>query len=68
MESNKFEWQQISRKTSRAKVIGGWLILDIQTKETRTPEFWATAVRKSVGNALCFVPDIDHKWKLDCYE
>jgi len=59
-----FEWQQISRTTYRAKVPGGWIIKDLEERVTKTPEFWATAVRKSVGNALCFIEDEKYEWEV----
>jgi len=60
----KFKWERISNNTYRAQVVGGWLVNDIVIQTTRTPEFWSTATRKAVGNALCFVPDPKHLWNI----
>ena len=60
----EFKWEKLSKSTYRAKVAGGWLVNDIVVETTKTPEFWATAVRKAVGNALCFVPDPNHEWEI----
>jgi len=58
-----FKWERLVDGTSRAKVYGGWVLKDIEVRTTRTPEFWATAIRTAVGTSLCFIPDPEHKWE-----
>ena len=53
-------WETVDEETSRAKVIGGWIVLHVKTTK---------AVSKSGSNvqqseSMIFVADRDHEWHL----
>jgi len=49
----KFEWEYIGGLTSRAKVIGGWIINHRDTFE------------QGYGESMVFVSDPNHKWEIE---
>ncbi len=55
-----FEWEDICPSTSRAKVIGGWLIrtfIMFDNHDFYSPE-------KSSSVTMVFVPDPFHQWEV----
>ena len=51
----KFDWgwEKLDEYTYRAKVIGGWLVVNE-----------ITSTKGNCGNAMAFVPDRDHEWMI----
>jgi hypothetical protein len=60
----KFNWQVISGEsldsTSRAMVIGGWLV-----SYSRTLMFLGENENGSVSETMVFVPDPNHEWEIE---
>jgi hypothetical protein len=64
----KFKWERIftshnalfgGTNTSRAKVLGGWLI----NNQTYTNS--CINGERNICESMCFVPDQNHEWKVD---
>ena len=57
------EWEEVSDQTLRLKVPEGWVVqveqyvIEYDKHDNKIPKFLTTAV--------CFVPDPEHKWKLE---
>lgn len=57
----KFEWEKIhqsysgSSNTERAKVFGGWLIL----------QGFGNGVKDGFNISITFMPDKDHEWEIE---
>lgn len=50
-----FEWEKLDEDTTRAKIIGGWIIyISDHDDETGNP----------VGACMVFIPDTNHEWKI----
>jgi hypothetical protein len=59
-----WEWERLDDKTARAKVIGGWIILHLQSTFA-TGEFGKKTNVKIVNSeSMVFLADRDHEWTI----
>lgn len=71
-------WEQLPQNHAgtlfRVKVIGGWLVKEVQDFPTQVPEernsfnvfvTWKNEEGLNWTSSICFVPDPEHKWQID---
>lgn len=57
----KFVWEKIGENyTSRAKVIGGWIICH---NPRRKEDIFDDG--ENIGTGLVFIPDLNHEWQIE---
>lgn len=56
----EWEWEKLDEATYRSKVIGGWLILHVNSLAVTDGKNRAT----SMSESMVFLPDRDHEWSI----
>lgn len=67
----KFEWEQFFTKeseslcgiTARAKVIGGWVVLNRTNGAVKSMATGNVSI--SASESMVFIPDVEHSWEID---
>ncbi|NTU49532.1 MAG: hypothetical protein HGA87_01315 [Desulfobulbaceae bacterium] len=56
------KWEDITKTTSRMKVIGGWIVLHKSRRDIE--QTYAGIIATSISESMVFIPDPNHEWRI----